>query len=926
MHHSLPSAPRATSLGCLLFLFAGTPALAQTFPDPYGEPVDKIISFWKNAGQVVDTDGNKRIDVRFVSEGTQPKMYLLEKGRVALTYGERDPDSTQISHVARIDVTPVNGAQQITPTGLVQRSHVKHFWLEHTMPDPVLNVPGFARVSYEDVYPGIDWHWYGGSAGTKMAFVCAPGSNPYQITLRFEGQDSLKLDWQGALKIHLQDRWLKFEQATAYQYDAQGNITFMSWGAAYELVDGLPHVKFNFDSYDPDKPLVFFVGQQPLPMGGGPNDDIPYSTYLGTAMKDEVNEIAIADNGDYYAVGNIEDYDFPAEVGLLPLPSWPAFTQTGFIAKFDKDYVKQWAGYYGKKLRSIALDEVNGRIIVGGNNATNGLYPQQYGNGYFFNTGYGSNNNSSIGMFSMDTPTEGPQLLWSTRWKSTTLNKVLVDANGRIYIAGSISGTGLAVQAPAGSNTFHQPVSHGGSDGYVACFDANTNLLWSTYYGGEGDDHVLDMAIHEGTGRLAIVGRTGSLGHPGAGNCQVIPGWLPQCAGGGAYHQIYHNGNGQNGATASDGFIAWFSLDMGWIWSTRFGGTTEDHITSAVFAPDGSFYVAGYILASQSYNNTLCAVPVPADPGFPHCIWTAAADQMGYGGLDDHFVARFGSDRSLQWSRFAGGGGHEFASSGFLADSWNTTYPLHGPVIAVDAAGDIYLAGSTTTGGSTHGNSFVQTIPNGQYYASPYNNGMSEPPPTDRSDVYVMKFGGGSGNVVYGAFYGGRGGVPVNQTGWDLNQDVITCMATRDSRLFIGGSTASQYFFPVNALDGVSSSFLQYTAPLNQAPGATDITHAFIAQLSWLYDPVGIDERGTEVRASLAAWFNEEGGLSIELPEAWSGTPPVIDLFDARGRLVASKRAVSAGARLAITAPGLASGLYAGHLRSTPYTFKVSKP
>lgn len=359
------------SIGLIISIPATS--VAQTpnpFPDPYGEPLDKNISWWKNIGQYIDTDGNPCSDVYFVSEGTQPKMYLREKSSVSLTYAVCDSDSVSASRIARIDITPVAGANLVDPTGLHLRDYKKHFWLEHSMPDPVLNAPGFAWVWYDDIYSGIDWHWYGGSAGTKMAFVCEPGSDPAQILLRFEGQDSLGLDWQGALRIFLEDRWLQFEEALAYQYDQQGNLTFMNWDASYELVNGLPHVKFDFESYDPTKPLVFFVGHEPVAMGGG-QDEIPYSTYLGTAMKDEINEIAVAANGDYYVVGDIEDHDFPATVGLVDMP--PS-TQTGFIAKFDADYVPLWFGYYGKKLRSIALDEVNGRIIVGGNNATSGTF------------------------------------------------------------------------------------------------------------------------------------------------------------------------------------------------------------------------------------------------------------------------------------------------------------------------------------------------------------------------------------------------------------------------------------------------------------------------------------------------------------------------------------------------------------------------
>jgi hypothetical protein len=898
------------TLGLALSIPALCAGQTQTaFPDPYGEPINKTISWWKNQGQEIDTDGNPRSDIHFVSEGTQPKAYLREKSSVSLAYAVCDSDSVNASRVARIDVTAVGGANEVDPVGSHLKDHVKHYWLEHTMPDPVLNVPGYGWVRYEQIYEGITWHWYGGSAGTKMAFVCQPGSDPARILLRFEGQDSLSLDWQGALKIYLEDKWLMFEQARAYQYDQQGNLTFMNWAANYELVNGLPHVKFNFDSYDPMKPLVFFVGHEPVAMGGGPNNNIPYSTYLGTSMKDEVNEIAVAANGDYYAVGDIEDHNFPAEVGLVP---FPAGWHTGIIAKFDKDYVKQWAGYYSKRLRSIALDEVNNRIIVGSHPGTGGLFTQQYGNGYVSNLGA-----CAVAMFSNDPLTGSPGLLWSTHWKGTYLNKVQVDSDGRIYIAGSVYGSAMDVQQPPGTFPFYQPTNHGQLDGYVACFDANTNLVYSTFYGGEDNDHVLDMALHEGSNRLAIVGRTESIGNAGPG-CQVFSGQLPQCYGGNAFYEACHNSNCQNGGTLADGLIAWFSLDLDWVWSTRFGGPTEDYITAAHFTPDGSFYIAGYIGSQVNPCPTYCAPPAPTNQGFPIC--GIDPNVVMYGGNNEHFLAKFAPDRSLMYSRFVGGGGYEFSQTDGTIDS----YPMHGPVLEVDVDGYVYLAGSTTSGGSAHPGAIVGQD-NNQYYFMATSNGLSEAPPADRSDVYIMKLDPESHDQIYGSYYGGRFGVPLNHPGWSLNQDVITCITVRDQRLFIGGSTASTFFFPVNAIDGVAASFQQLTPPVNQAIGAADLTHAFIAQLSWVYDPVGIAELGVVTGAGLVAWFSGEL-LTIQLPETWSGAASMVDLFDADGRLIVSQRAVSAAGRLLVTVPGIAAGIYIGRLRDTAHTFKVAQP
>jgi hypothetical protein len=250
---------------------------------------------------------------------------------------------------------------------------------------------------------------------------------------------------------------------------------------------------------------------------------------------------------------------------------------------------------------------------------------------------------------------------------------------------------------------------------------------------------------------------------------------------------------------------------------------------------------------------------------------------------------------------------------------------MRGPVITVDPSGDLYVAGSTTTGGSTYENDHVITVySSGPYYHLPVHNGMSELPSADRSDVYVMKINGADGSHMHGTFYGGRSGVPLNQPGWSIDQDVVTCITERDPRLFIGGSTASILFFPVAADDGVNDSFLQYTPPINQIAGATDLTQGSIAQLSWLF--TSVEEFSPADNRSLVAFFDDQNRFAIQLPANWQGPLPQVALYDAQGKLVLSVFPVRNGQRLELSVPGLASGIYVGQMLGTRYIFKAIKP
>ena len=51
------------------------------------------------------------------------------------------------------------------------------------------NVPTYAKVRYENVYPGIDLIYYGNQRQLEYDFIVAPGANPESIRLVFQSPD-----------------------------------------------------------------------------------------------------------------------------------------------------------------------------------------------------------------------------------------------------------------------------------------------------------------------------------------------------------------------------------------------------------------------------------------------------------------------------------------------------------------------------------------------------------------------------------------------------------------------------------------------------------------------------------------------------------------------------------------------------------------
>src|SRR5689334_23609800 len=61
------------------------------------------------------------------------------------------------------------------------------------------NVPTYAHVRYQDVYPGIDLMYHGQQGQLEYDFVVSPGADPKTIRLVLEGAERLRVDSQGDL-------------------------------------------------------------------------------------------------------------------------------------------------------------------------------------------------------------------------------------------------------------------------------------------------------------------------------------------------------------------------------------------------------------------------------------------------------------------------------------------------------------------------------------------------------------------------------------------------------------------------------------------------------------------------------------------------------------------------------------------------------
>ena len=78
-------------------------------------------------------------------------------------------------------------------------------------------MPTFARVRFEEVYPGVSVEYYGHQGGMEFDLIVAPHADPDRVRLRFPGAQELRLDGVGNLMVALAGGQVVLRAPVVYQ-------------------------------------------------------------------------------------------------------------------------------------------------------------------------------------------------------------------------------------------------------------------------------------------------------------------------------------------------------------------------------------------------------------------------------------------------------------------------------------------------------------------------------------------------------------------------------------------------------------------------------------------------------------------------------------------------------------------------------------
>jgi RNase P/RNase MRP subunit p29 len=515
------------------------------------------------------------------------------------------------------------------------------------------NVPGYGRVEYGEIYPGIGLAYYGTGGKPEYDLLVKPGADPSAVHLTYDGADNLRVNTKGELVIGtalgevVQAPPQLYQNIQGKRVAVQGRYTLsqpeqLLTGQSQRTGDNaraLPVIGFAVDGYDHNQTLVI--------------DPLIYSGFLNSDDVDQFDyslAIAVDGNNSAYIAGYTTNDPFPTTPGAYQTDY--KGHQDNFVMKLNPEgnarvYSTYIGGSDGELATGVAVDSSGSAYIVGETASvdyptTTGAYQTTINNGSYAIT------------FITKLGPEGSTLSYSTLLGGANggagfAAAIAVDTGGNVYIFGWGDDPDFPTTPGAYDRVYN------GGDAFITKLNpAGTGLVFSTFLGdgfGGPPGYVFHCGIALDAGNnVYVTGTTASPTFP------TTPGAFDTTL-----------------TTGQKGFVSKLSSDgSGLVYSTFLGGSNDNSLIRIAVDKSGNAYVAG-LTDSPDYPTTQNAV----QPKF--------ADDISLTSRNGVVTKLNTTGTGLEYSTFLGGPG---STSGGPASNF-----VFG--IAVDNSGDIYLAGTT---------------------------------------------------------------------------------------------------------------------------------------------------------------------------------------------------------------------------------------
>jgi uncharacterized protein YjdB len=515
--------------------------------------------FVENIGQLSDQYRNPRKDIQFsfgASKGlnifisSSAIHYQFSKADGGILPNRKTEKKSRVSELNSVDTSAINfsmyrmdveliGANKMAEriTEEEQSYFERHFISGRGEQGETAH--HYARITYKNVYPSIDWRLSTHDGQLKHEFLVHDGGNVRDIRLKYSGSTKIKLNESGELLVATPLGTIKENAPFCYQSNGR------TVNSRYILKGNI--LTYQTGSYNGD--LVI-------------DPAIEWSTYYGGEGTDEVACVASDNSGNQYVAGRTGSVSDIATTGAHSTSY--SGTRDCFLLKISSSGIPSWCTYYGGAgddyATAVAVDDIGNIYLGGDSKSTSGIATS------------GSHQSTFIGpvydAFLVKFNSAGSRL-WGTYFEGdgyAEISSLATDHSNNIFITG-VAGSFTDI---ATSGAFQTSVSPTNVDLFLSKFNSSGVRQWGTYYGGTGLE-VSGGITTDNSGNVFIGGLTRSTSGISSS---------------GSHQESYAGGD-------EDMFLVKFSNSGSRLWATYYGGSGVESMGGIATDIAGSVYFVG---------------------------------------------------------------------------------------------------------------------------------------------------------------------------------------------------------------------------------------------------------------------------------------------------------------------------------------------
>jgi uncharacterized repeat protein (TIGR01451 family) len=431
---------------------------------------------------------------KFLARGSGYSLFLKTDGAVlAMQTAHASPagSSEQFVNMKLVGANPaavLTGADPLPGKSNYLIGNDPHKWHR--------GIPQFGGVRYASVYPGIDLIFYGNQGHLEYDFRVAPGADPSQAELQFDGASKLELSGGDLILTGEDAGGLRLQAPQVYQRDGDRHKPV----AGRFVLRAANRVGFEIGAYDHSRELII----DPV---------LVFSTYFGGTGTETSPSVAVNGDGSIYVVGSTTSppgtfplgSTIPTELGTVPTapnifvvkidPSQPSVAYATFLGGSGGPGADTSIG--------IGVDNGGSAYIVGNTGSTD--FPTA---GVPYQTGLQATQAKTqcalsptctsvfVSVLSGDGPTQGATLNYSSYLSGNGVDQatgMTIDTKGDVFITGTTTSQDTPTQTDSFPASFlpvpYQFQAKTSLQFFVTEIDTvNANsvggIQYSTYFGG----------------------------------------------------------------------------------------------------------------------------------------------------------------------------------------------------------------------------------------------------------------------------------------------------------------------------------------------------------------------------------------------------------------------------------------------------------